>query len=599
MKKKRYTLLLYVLICVKLFLFYLFTVGTIKIQSMVSSFLWCSLLVVLFATFLEKQQFLLYCVLSGMFIVDYLYFQNFGSLPSIKHLLLLPQLPKVGSSIKYFLNPVSLSFVADIPLVVFFDKRYLKGLSQREKRAEKFPLLLMVLCTAFAFFPAFTEGLKPMQFFNKYGLVAYHIYDPVYLLSFEKHTAAAPNPPVVQTQRETGKKFFGIAQNRNVIVVQFEALQNVLLRRTYNGQPVTPNLNALLEKNSIYFSNYFQQTGAGNTADAEFVSLTSLHAPGDRPAYEIYGDIELDGLVRALKRARYHTVAIHGNTKSFWNRDRAYVSLGFDEFFGLEDLNPDDIVGMGLSDFSLYRQAVEILKKLPRPFFAFVVTLSSHTPFILPENLKTLQLDARHENTLFGNYLQAINYADRAFGYFLQLLKAAGLYENSIVVVYGDHAGLYPFNKESKQLMSEWLKEEYSYLTALNVPLIIHVPGLGKSYEITTVGGQVDFTPTLLNVLGLKCDLKVCVGRDLCNGDDFVAFRYHLPDGSFLDGSRFFTVSEDGRIANSTGFDANTKESLPYYEFLDGYKRAMKQIEVSRHFLESLRGTVTERVETR
>ncbi|MDK2923847.1 MAG: lipoteichoic acid synthase [Pseudothermotoga sp.] len=598
-KQSRYTLLLYVLINVKLFLFYLFTVGITRTQSYIMSFLWCSMLWVIFSTFIEKKQFVLYSILSGMFIVDYLYFQNFGTLPSIKQLLLLPQLPKVGSSIKYFLNPVSLSFVGDIPFLILLDRKFLKSLSEREKPSQKIVVLLVTLCLAFAFFPAFLQNLKPMQFFNRYGLVAYHAYDPVYLLVFEKRASSTPPGPT-QSRSESGEKSFSaIAKDRNVIVVQFESLQNVFLRRTYGNQAITPNLNTLLEKDSIYFSNYFQQTGTGNTADAEFISLTSLHVPGDHPAYETYSDTELDGLVRVLKRAGYYTVAFHGNTESFWNRARAYACLGFDDFVSLEDLDQDEIVGMGLSDFSLYRQTVEILKRLPQPFFAFVVTLSSHTPFILPQELKTLTLEPRHVDTLFGNYLQAINYADRAFGYFLQLLKESGLYEKSIIVVYGDHAGLYPFHKETKTLVSEWLNEEYDFLKALNVPLIVHVPGLGKSYEVKNVGGQVDFTPTILNMLGLNCDLELYVGKDLCNDGSFVAFRHHLPDGSFFDGERLFVVSEEGTIRRSVGIDVKRNEPMPYYEFLDGYQRAIKQIEVSRHFLERLKSKGSGNLETR
>ena len=48
-------------------------------------------------------------------------------------------------------------------------------------------------------------------------------------------------------------------------------------------------------------------------------------------------------------------------------------------------------------------------------------------------------------------------------------------------------------------------------------------------------------------------------------------------------------VSEDGAIRKSVGFDMRRNEPMPYYEFLDGYQRAIRQIEVSRHFLENLK----------
>lgn len=587
---KRYGFLLFTLINAKMVLFYLFTFGPSKIQSYLASLLWLSFLFLVFSTLMEKKRFVLYTIVSCMLVIDYLYFQNFGSLPSIKHLLLLPQLPKVGSSIKYFLNPISLSFVADVPFILKLDRKFLKQFDREERssRKSKSLWLCIVLCSAFASFPIFVENLKPMQVFNRYGLIAYHLYDPVYLL--QKDPQIPSNPVSNEFNKPTSQKnFTGVAKGKNVIVIQFEALQNMVIRRNYNNQPITPNLNNLIGNDSIYFSRYYQQSCSGNTADAEFVSLTSLHALIDQPAYEVYSDIDLDALPRILAEMGYYTLAIHGNNASFWNRDKVYPRLGFKDFVSLEDLSPDEIINMGLSDFSFYRQAVEILKNIPRPFFAFMVTLSSHTPFFLPNNLKTLKLDANRENTLFGNYLQAINYADSAFGYFLELLKKSGLYENSIIVVYGDHAGLYPFNREVKQLVSEWLGEEYDFLKAMNVPLIVHVPGLGGSYQIDNVGGQIDFAPTLLNLIGMSEKPSFMLGEDLCNGGNFVALRYQLPDGSFVDCSRFFAVSEDGVIQKSVALDLKTKEQLPYYECLDGYKRAIKQIHISRDFLESLR----------
>lgn len=583
----KYGFLLFILITIKIALFYLFTVGFIKFQSCLATLLWSSLLFLVFSTFFEKKRFVLYVIVSCMFVVDYLYFQNFGSLPSIKHLTLLSQLPKVGSSIKYFLNPVSLSFVADVPLVLILDRKILKQLCHEEKLSKTFPRLYAVLCFVFACFPIFLEDLKPMQVFNRYGLIAYHLHDPIYLL--RRIPKESSIPLLTESRSSSPKHFAGIAKGKNVIVIQFEALQSMVIQRDYNGQPITPCLNNFLKDDSIYFSRYYQQTGSGNTADAEFVSLTSLHVPADHPAYEVYSDIELNALPRVLSEMGYYTVAIHGNNASFWNRDKVYPHLGFKDFVSLEDLLADEIVNMGLSDLSFYRQAIEILKQIPRPFFAFLITLSSHTPFILPNHLRTLELDANHENTLFGNYLQAINYADGAFGYFLELLKESGLYEESIVVVYGDHAGLYPFNREVRQLVSEWLGEDYDFLKALNVPLVVHVPGLGRSYQIDSVGGQIDFAPTLLNLIGVNEKPSSMIGEDLCNGGNFVALRYHLADGSFIDSSRFFAVSEDGVIQKSVAMNLKTNQRLPYYECLDGYKKAIKQIHISQDFLESLK----------
>lgn len=69
---------------------------------------------------------LLYTVLSLLLFVDFLYFQNFGNLPSIKEVVLLPQVGDLGGEIKYFIDLYSLLFVADLPFVWFFFKENTK-----------------------------------------------------------------------------------------------------------------------------------------------------------------------------------------------------------------------------------------------------------------------------------------------------------------------------------------------------------------------------------------------------------------------------------------------------------------------------------------
>ncbi len=584
MSKKRYVTLLAILSLAKIFIFYSLLPKILGFQIIISTVIWCILFFLIFSFLLREQEFLLYCIISIAIVVDFLYFQNFGNLPSVIHLSLLYQLGKVKSSIRYSMNFLSFLFVIDLVPLWFYDrKRYLPIVKNTKHVLKKDWVFLILLCFAFAWLPLIVEKPKPGQVFVRYGLIAYHSYDIAWSI-FRKN--AQPLSPVTTAQNvEQDKKYRGIAKGRNLIVVQLESFQSFLVDFKYKGQEVTPNLNSLIEK-SVYFENYYQQTGCGNTADAEFVTLTSLHVPGYEVAYEIYYDRTFDALPSILKRNGYTTVAFHGNSGWFWNRRRIYPSLGFENFYSLEELVPDEVIGIGLSDLSLYKQAVEILKKIDKPFFAFIVTLSSHTPFILPDQYRQINLQPNHEGTTFGNYIEAVHYADYALGEFLRMLKDEGLYENSIIVLYGDHAGIQPFVKENAEVMKEVLGKEYDYIEALRVPLVIHLPGRSFSASVKTIGGQVDFLPTILNLLGIEADFSKMVGKDLLNSsEDFVALRYHVPDGSFIDEERYLLVSPDGLLQNSLAYNRILEKSLPYYECLDGYKKAVQQIELSKSIL--------------
>ena len=324
--------------------------------------------------------------------------------------------------------------------------------------------------------------------------------------------------------------------------------------------------------------------GSGNTADAEFVVNTSLHTLGDAVVYEEYPVIGLPTLPKIMKSNGYHTIVFHGNVAWFWNREEVYKHIGFDEFVSLEDFKQDEIFGMGLADVSFFKQAVQKLKSSPKPFYAFLITISSHTPFVIPEEHRKLNLPEEISDTIVGHYLQAIHYADEAFGVFLEELKRTGLYDNSVIVLYGDHAGLYPFNREVRVNMPKILGEEYTFEKALNVPFAIHIPGSGVHRIVKTTGGQIDFLPTILNVMGIEYREGFFMGRDLLNtSHGFVALRYHVPDGSFIDDDRTFIVSWDGRLDKSLAIENG--EDRNYVEFLDGYVKAIQQIEASRYFI--------------
>ena len=154
--------------------------------------------------------------------------------------------------------------------------------------------------------------------------------------------------------------------------------------------------------------------GRGNTSDAEFVTNNSLYPVIFGPVYELYQNNRFYGLPWVLRENGYQTMVLHGYKKSFWNRENAYPGQGFDKFIGEEDLVIDEKIGLGLSDKSFFRQSLDYLKEMEQPFYSFIITLSSHVPYKIPETHQKLELLPEDKNTLFGDYLQAACYTDEA-----------------------------------------------------------------------------------------------------------------------------------------------------------------------------------------
>ncbi|NMR85479.1 sulfatase-like hydrolase/transferase, partial [Vibrio parahaemolyticus] len=121
------------------------------------------------------------------------------------------------------------------------------------------------------------------------------------------------------------------------------------------------------------------------------------------------------------------------------------------------------------------------------PFFAFLITLTSHTPFRMPPNEKYTDL-GELEGTLTGNYIHAIHYADMEVGRFIENLKKEGLYENAVIAIYGDHFGIAAYDDVEKTNVEKITKEKYDYDTMMNIPLLIHIPGTDINKTVSTVG---------------------------------------------------------------------------------------------------------------
>ena len=188
---------------------------------------------------------------------------------------------------------------------------------------------------------------------------------------------------------------------------------------------ITPNINKLLKSDTLYFNNYYQSLGKGNTADAEFATLNSFYPVTEREAYRLYVENNYNGLPWLLRQQGYGTLAFHGNVRTFWNRGQMYPQEGFDFFYSQEYLNPTEISGFGITDKELFRQAVDILKQQTGQTFSFMVTVTNHIPYDLEDSLVSLKLKPEDE-TLFGHYLQAVNYADEAIGELIERLKEEG-----------------------------------------------------------------------------------------------------------------------------------------------------------------------------
>lgn len=517
-------------------------------------------------------------VISLVILCDIVFYRYFNDLISIPMIMQASSLGDVKSSLLQLFRWEDTALAVDffvLGLVFLMKGQAWKGLTRHRKSLKQaaacFGVGLAIVCAGFVMLkkdqPTILQNFYDRIYVSQsIGLLSYHAADA---FSYAEQSLKENGPLEEEKQQQIEaylksseeeepkeKRLFGAGKGMNLLVIQVEALQEFVIGREANNQEITPNLNKMAAS-GIYFEQYYYQTAGGGTSDAEFTAMTSMFPLKEGSAYIRKPGNYYYSLPLRLKEEGYSTIAMHGYKPGFWNRSLVYKNLGYDEFFSKGDMEETEVLGMGISDKAFFRQCLEKLKQQPKPFFAFAITLSSHFPYDNDKSQYGSFDVGSLKNTLLGDYLEAIHYADEALGEFLDELQENGMLENTVVVVYGDHHGI---PKDSQQELAAFLGEEnltsLEWLQLQRVPMIMLVPGQ-RALRVGTVGGGVDFTPTILNLMGITDDSMPGFGRDLLNTREGMAV---LRNGSFVTEDKIFISNENKYYDLSSGAEAAQEE---------------------------------------
>jgi lipoteichoic acid synthase len=511
-------------------------------------------------------------------VMFYRFFNDFITLPV---LFQTSNMGDLGNSVFELFRFTDLMMFADVVLLMWLVRKKstlvrFEPVTKKERRAYYFivaAIALFNLGLAETERPELlTRTFDREMLVKNIGTYNYHIYDILLQSKSKAQRALADSSELADienyiraNEKAPEKELFGIAKNRNVIVVSMESLQSFVINNTINGQEITPFLNDFI-KQSYYFDNFYHQTGQGKTSDAEFLIENSLYPLGRGAVFFTHATNEYMATPEILKKHGYYSAVFHANNKSFWNRDIMYQSLGYDKYFSQDyfDVNEENSVGWGLKDKYFFEQSIPYLKTLPQPFYTKFITLTNHFPFELGEEDKMVPEYTSNSRTL-NRYFPTVRYMDESLKTFIEQLKKEGLYENSIIILYGDHYGI---SENHNKAMAQYLgKEEitpFDHVQLQRVPLIIHIPGVTDKHPkvISKVSGQIDVKPTILHLLGIDTKDDIHFGQDLFSKDkmDFAVLR----DGSFV--TKDYVFKENVCYDKKTGLETDISHCEPYME---------------------------------
>jgi phosphoglycerol transferase MdoB-like AlkP superfamily enzyme len=548
-------------------------------------------------------------LVSFLFFAATVYFSYFSTVPTFSALNELDQAAGVKSSILAIIKWQYCLYFADIVLAAaVWAVNRLKGGKPAVWSSGRTWKLGVLSAAAVGLFISLLYIHHGKAIRNELALakeIGFFNYQVTSALRASEASAKARNATVDELSRQlnelkrangiekTGRRVaFGSMLGKNLIVVQLEAVQNFPIHLKLNGQEVTPVMNQLAD-NGYYFPKIFQQIGQGNTSDAEFLSNTAIYPTATGAMSTLYGNRDLPSLPKLLKKYGYVSETFHVNDVTFWDRHKLYPALGFDRYHDKPAFQNDQFNSYGASDVELYRVAVNRMVELKQegtPFYMQLITVSSHHPFKIPQEAQRLSLPEDMAGTQLGDYLQAVHYVDYAVGELIQMLKDNGLYEDTMIVIYGDHFGLQPQENKPEDISRKLGIAYHDLISRYNIPLIIHVPGKSPRQVIDRVGGQADILPTVANLLGisLKKENFLSFGSDLLNVKrNVVGVRYYMPTGSFFTDEIMFVpgISFD----DGTAVDLNTLQPVEdISRFRSDYDYIMDLLSLSDTYVESL-----------
>nr|WP_165822657.1 LTA synthase family protein [Paenibacillus montanisoli] len=555
-----------------------------------------------------KRKMLYYMLVNFLLTLLYftvlMYYKYYGIIVTYHALAQAGKVAQVGESTYSLLDPYYLFIFLDIVVLAFIiwrpkHNRIQQRVSMRPVKKKGILVLFSIsaLLCLLNIWPnrASMNGNKQAE---EMGLLNYELY--TIFADSHKDGEVVPMADITQdaidelkgvTQPLPVPQYHGVSQGKNVIIIQMESFQDFLIGLKIDGQEVTPNINKLANE-TFHFNHFYTMVGQGTTSDAEYVVNTSLYVPEHEAATENNVDKALPSLPKLLRAHGYTTATFHTNDVSFWNRTELYKSLGWDRYYDKTFYGDEDHIAFGSSDEVLYDKTIDELVKLDegeQPFYAQIISMSAHHPYNLPESKYRMTLPEQFDNTIVGNYIHAQNYADYALGRFIEDLKARGLWEDSIILFYGDHQGLslFSLDRDEKSLVAGMLGHEYGYPDMFRVPLLLHAPGVTYPAAKEQTGGQIDIMPTVANLVGASLSGQIHFGQDLLNqGSNMLPMRHFLPSGS--------VITEDDMFLPGIGFEDGTNYSLrdgsepEHGATEDQYNRTLKLLDLSDSYVQQL-----------
>ena len=270
----------------------------------------------------------------------------------------------------------------------------------------------------------------------------------------------------------------------NFLLITIDTLRSDKLSCYGNEHIKTPNIDRLASRGAL-FLKAFAHTSTTLPSHANILLGTTplYHGVHDNVNFKVMD--EYLTLAEHLKQKGYSTGAVVGA----FPLDSIYgLSQGFDTYDGDFGQTVSGKRSEERPAESVVDKSLEFLNLSHSPWFLWIHCYDPHDPYEPPEPFKTKYADRPYEGE--------IAYVDFALKKIFQYLENNDLFENTVIILTGDHG-------ESLGEHGEKTHGHFAYNSTLWIPLIIYFPGI-KPQIVDQNVSHIDLFPTICETLKIK-----------------------------------------------------------------------------------------------
>lgn len=321
-------------------------------------------------------------------------------------------------------------------------------------------------------------------------------------------------------------EYTGMFEGKNLILLTAEAFSPYAI-----DEELTPTLYKLTHEGFV-FNNFYQPDWTLSTVGGEFSVTTGVipnwMSGGSSPTVSANRTMPIT-LPHLMAPLGYATPAWHNHTYNYYPRDKYLVTYGYDYKgvgSGLE--LPPDTTAWPESDLEMMEATadsyIDQYVKDGIPFHAYYMTVSGHGLYTWGGNAMSRKhqaaVEARFPDLSEESqaYIACNMELDRALEYLVDKLEAAGIADDTLIVMAADH---YPYLLVDEKAGTDYYNELRGFTdtesdtSRYRNTLLMWSGAIEEPIVIDTPCSAIDIVPTLCNLFGLDYDSRLYSGRDI------------------------------------------------------------------------------------